>query len=355
MPDRWRPWRAAWSDALYGAAGFYRRAEGPAAHFATSANAGGGVVEQFAAALARLARRTGCTTVVDVGAGRGELLTALAGPAGSPDLGERSGLELLGVDVVGRPAGLPERVGWLRSPGGADLPVELTGLDRALVVANEWLDVVPLDVLELDPRGGLRVVEVDDAGNERLGEPADADALAWCERWWPVGDPGAGDPAAGVLSAGSPGARVEVGLSRDRAWAGLLDRLTCGVAVAVDYGHRVETRPMTGTLAGHRAGRVVPARPDGSCDLTAHVALDSLPGGGLVRSQREALRELGVDAGRPVPGGEPSAYLRGLQRAGAAAALLDRGGLGGFGWVQVSVGPAVAIGQPEPPAARVDR
>ena len=30
------PWREAWHDALYGPAGFYRSAEGPAGHFTTS-------------------------------------------------------------------------------------------------------------------------------------------------------------------------------------------------------------------------------------------------------------------------------------------------------------------------------
>ena len=38
MRDRptWLPWQRAWQDALYGAHGFYRRAEGPAGHFATA-------------------------------------------------------------------------------------------------------------------------------------------------------------------------------------------------------------------------------------------------------------------------------------------------------------------------------
>ncbi len=44
---------------------------------------------------------------------------------------------------TGRP-GLDERIEWLRSPGGAGLPPELTDLRDALVVAHEWLDVVPV-------------------------------------------------------------------------------------------------------------------------------------------------------------------------------------------------------------------
>ena len=232
------------------------------------------------------------------------------------------------------------------------------------MVANEWLDVVPLDVLEVDRAGRLRVVEVDVTGAERLGEPPDPAALAWCQRWWP-------------LTAAEPGARIEVGASRDRAWADLVARVDTGLCLAVDYGHTRADRPGAGSLAAHRAGHLVPPVPDGSCDLTAHVALDSLAASRLT-DQRTALAELGVDAtladpqavpssagahgraGAPVRSGpdrgpDPSAYLRELQRSGAAAVLLDRGGLGGFGWVVSGGRRAGAIGQSDPPAARVVR
>jgi SAM-dependent MidA family methyltransferase len=347
----WRPWREAWADALYGERGFYRRAEGPGGHFETSANAGGGVLDQFAAAVWTLARQHRCTTVVDLGAGRGELLRALARNARGRE-GAGAEHRLLGVDVVARPPGLPPDVGWLTAPGGEHLPEDLTGLDAALVLANEWLDVVPLDVLAVDTAGTPRLVEVDATGTERLGrslDPADdqdSDALAWCRTWWPV-------------EGGRPGARVEVGLSRDRAWADLVGRVRSGVCVAVDYGHTRASRPPTGTLAAHRSGRAVPPVADGSCDLTAEVALDSL-GAGELASQRAMLQGLGVDAALSFPhdgadevdaAPDPSAYLLELQRSSAAAVLLDRGGLGGFGWA-VSV---VAIGQPDPAAARVVR
>ena len=138
--------------------------------------------------------------VVDVGCGRGELLTHLAA--------QRPDLRLTGVDVVARPDDLPDAVGWLRSPGGAALPAELTDLDDVLVVAHEWLDVVPCTVAEVVAPGRLAVVLVDPAtGQEshRWASPTD-DELAWCARHWPV--------------EGLPvGARVEVGLTRDLAWA----------------------------------------------------------------------------------------------------------------------------------------
>jgi SAM-dependent MidA family methyltransferase len=342
MPDRFRPWRVAWTEALYGERGFYRRTEGPRGHFETSANAAGGVTELLAEALAGLARRHGCDAVVDVGAGRGELLTAMAAHSG--ELMQSGELSLTGVDVVGRPAGLPDAVRWLESPGGDVLPAELDGLATTLVIAHEWLDVVPCDVLERDDQGRLRLVEVDDSGQERLGPPASAGQEEWCARWWPGGS------------------RVEVGLARDAAWAGLVSRVSSGVVVAVDYGHERRSRPPRGSLAAHRSGHAVPPVPDGSCDVTAEVAWDSLvaaahdprhPEPELV-SQRTALSGLGVDAARPVVGADTAAYLRGLQRSGAAATLLDPGGLGGLTWLIRPVVRPVAIGQPERAPARLE-
>ena len=61
-------------------------------------------------------------------------------------------------------------VEWLRSPGGAGLPPELTELSDALVIAHEWLDVVPCTVAEVDDDGTPREVLVDPAsGEECLG------------------------------------------------------------------------------------------------------------------------------------------------------------------------------------------
>lgn len=345
MPEAFRPWREAWSDALYGAHGFYRRTEGPRGHFETSANAPGGETALLASALARLAATHGCRRVVDVGAGRGELVAALAAGPGAE-------LDLLAVDVVPRPVGLADAVGWLESPGGAALPDALDGLEHALVLAHEWLDVVPCDVLEVDAAGVLRVVEVDRYGVERLGDPAHLavpNARQWWERWWPLVDP-------------APGVRVEVGLSRDIAWAGLLGRVRSGVVVAVDYGHTADVRPAGGTVAGHRAGRLVPPVPDGSCDVTAHVAWDSLlaerPQARLT-TQRAVLTELGVDGRRPAADPSHPSYLLELQRASAAATLLDSGGLGGLAWLLCPVpaeaaGGPVGIGQPEPAPARLE-
>ncbi len=309
-------WESAWHEALYGPSGFYRSDSGPAGHFSTATHGATGAV--LAQALVGMVHERGLTGVVDVGAGRGELLTHLY--AAEP------GLRLTGVDVVSRPDGLPDGVSWLDSPGGALLPDALTGLTDVLVVAHEWLDVVPCPVARVDERGVLRRLFVDPrTGDEREGDPLDGDGLRWAEEHWPTSE---------------PGARVEVGLSRDIAWAGLLARIDTGVALAVDYGHTRGERPAHGTLTAYRRGHETDPVPDGSCDLTAHVAMDSLDHDELV-DQRTALQRLGIRASTPdhaLARTEPARYLRGLADASAAGALLDPSGFGGFLWAVKSVG-----------------
>jgi SAM-dependent MidA family methyltransferase len=122
-----------------------------------------------------------------------------------------------------------------------------------------------------------------------------------------------------------------VGASRDLAWAAAVARVRRGLAVAVDYGHTVaDRRP---TLTGYRSGRQVPPLPDGSCDITAHVALDSCAAatGSVLVRQHDALRSLGITAALP-EAGDP-AYPSSLERASQARELLDPDGLGGFGWL----------------------
>ena len=126
----WQPWETAWQAALYGPAGFYRRPEGPAGHFRTASHA---APRELAVAVRRLAAENGCTAVVDVGAGRGELLRAL----GEPQPGGHPQPALHGVDLVPEPADLP--AGW--SSAIDDVPVD--AWRDALVIGWELLDVVP--------------------------------------------------------------------------------------------------------------------------------------------------------------------------------------------------------------------
>ena len=322
------PWSQAWERALYGPGGFFTAEAGPAAHFRTAVHA---APDLLAGALLQLARDHGRTRVLDLGAGRGELLTAMAEPGGT-------GPALHGADVVPRPAALPESVGW--SAGLAAVPDE--AFDDALVVAWELLDDVPCPVLEVDDDGVTRVVHVDPAtGRESLGAPPDPDDAAWCAAWWP-------------LDAAEPGDRAEVGRPRDVLWASIAARAAAtrhgATLLAVDYHHLRTDRPPTGTLTGYRAGRAVPPVPDGRSDVTAHVALDAVAAAGetagatatRLTDQRTALRELGLgQPGVGEPGlGEPAPLptggaelLRALAHRSAVAELLDPGALGGFGWL----------------------
>ncbi len=309
------PWREAWQGALYGPQGFYRNPAGPAGHFTTSTHGAAGRV--LAEALWAWADVLGADGIVDVGAGRGELLGALRAAA--------PGRPLTGVEVVARPAALLPDVEWLVSPGGARLPDDLAPV-RALVIAHEWLDVVPCTVAAVADDGGLREVCVDvRTGEESLGGPLEDADLAWCARFWP----------SATDADARPGERAEVGRHRDAAWEDLLGRMSGGAAIAVDYGHLVAQRPRDGSLTAYRQGVQVAPVPDGSRDLTAHVAVDSLRHDALL-TQREALRRVGVSGRTPehaLAREDPAAYLSALGAASAATSLLDPGGFGAFWWV----------------------
>ncbi|MEU1686081.1 SAM-dependent methyltransferase [Micromonospora sp. NPDC005707] len=381
------------SSALYGPAGFFVSGPGPAAHFRTSVHAS----PVFASCLLRLLSSLDATLghparldVVDVGAGRGELLrsfSAAVGVSGEPARSGRSGLipppagspETLTTTAAARPSPVPlaERVRLIaveKAPRPDDLPTEIEWVDEipqgvtGLLVGTEWLDNVPLDLAEYTP-AGWRYVLVDPAtGEESTGEPVCDEDAEWLARWWSPADPEATTeglravrPAEGArLTArsrsGRPepptGTRAEIGRTRDDAWAEAVGQLDRGLALAVDYGHLRADRPVGGTLTGYRDGRQVPPVPDGSCDVTAHVAMDSVASAGeraarcayTLVSQREGLRELGADGGRPplsLASRDPAGYVRALAAASAVAELTDPAGLGGHWWLlqPVDVGP----------------
>jgi SAM-dependent MidA family methyltransferase len=303
----------AWDQALYGQRGFYRQGVGPAGHFATASQGIPQIGELLARALLKLMQQEGLDTFVDVGCGRGELLEQV----------HRQGphIRCIGVDIVARPD-LSEPIGWVQSPGGAQLPDELNGLTDALAFANEWLDVVPCPIAQMGDDSALREVLVEpSSGEEQLGDIVSDPDRQWCQRYWPT------DRLA-------PGDRVEIGQTRDTAWDDLLSRVSSGLAVAVDYGHTMDSRPAPGTLTGFRLGRQVPPVPDGSCDLTAHVAMDSLTHDSIV-DQRTALKGLGVSGQNPsydLARRDPAEYLQSLSTASVATMLTARGGLGDFLW-----------------------
>ncbi|MFD7662805.1 SAM-dependent methyltransferase [Streptomyces sp. NPDC059788] len=362
MTHDWCGWRDATERALYGPGGFYTCGDGPgpAGHFRTSVH----VSPLYAGALATLLCRVDASlggpaelALVDVGAGRGELLTGVLAALPEP---VRARVRPYAVERAPRPAGLDDRVTWL-----AELPApgSLTGL----LFANEWLDNVPVDVAETDGSGVPRYVLVRPDGTERLGDPVTGADADWLARWWPMspvsgkgpGPGGASDsgevpgptptPVPGTDSApGSaahpapPGLRAEIGRPRDAAWSRAVRTLRAGLAATADYAHTRDARPPYGTLTGFREGREVRPVPDGSCDITAHVALDACARPGAEHlSQRQALHALGVDGSRPplaLASSDPAAYVRALASAGAAAELTDPAGLGSFGWLLQPVG-----------------
>ncbi|MGB2569367.1 SAM-dependent methyltransferase [Micromonospora citrea] len=372
-------WRDAMDRALYGPGGFFVAGSGPAAHFRTSVHAS----PVFASALYRLLTRVDAALghpprldLVDVGAGRGELLVALlravraSGPPSAPvPLDDR--VRLIAVEKAPRPDDLPEPIGWTD-----EIPAGIVGL----LVATEWLDNVPLDVAVPTPDGWRYLLVDPTTGEETVGDPVDPADREWLDEWWPaptgrpldlpatgeIGATGPGFRAARPAEGsslparsrtGSPepphtiGPRAEIGRTRDEAWADAVERIDRGLALAVDYGHLRQERPVGGTLTGYRSGRQVPPVPDGSCDVTAHVALDSVASAGervarcayWMGSQREALRALGADGGRPPLGlasVDPAGYVRALAAASTVAELTDPAGLGGHRWLRQPVGVA---------------
>ncbi|WP_231929816.1 SAM-dependent methyltransferase [Micromonospora inositola] len=372
--------------ALYGPDGFFVAGAGPAAHFRTSVHAS----PIFAAALFRLISQVDAALghparldVMDVGAGRGELLRALfiagraVGVSGKPARSGRSGLippragspetltttagvrpspsgpestvrqspevpeparipplwdrlRLTAVERAGRPEGLSDEIDWV-----AEVPSRITGL----LIATEWLDNVPLNVA-VRTEDGWRYLLVDPtSGEESVGGPVSPADEEWLTRWWPT-------PSTAI------DARAEIGRTRDDAWADAITKIDRGLALAVDYGHRVGERPVGGTLTGYRSGRQVPPVPDGSCDVTAHVAVDSVASAGervarcayTLVSQRDGLRALGADGGRPplsLATSDPAGYVRALAAASTVAELTDPAGLGGHWWLLQPVGVAL--------------
>ena len=321
VAEKCRPWLDSWVESAYGPAGFWS-GNRPQDHFRTASATGPHLAEALGALLAEHPR---VETVVELGAGDGRLLTELA--ARRPDL------LLAGVDLRARPDSCSPAVDWRRdlwdvttadwsTGAAAGLLDSLTG--PALVVAVEWLDDLPCPVAARQTDGDtdpVRLVEVAPSGRERLGTRPTAAELSWSSRWWPSGN------------------RLEIGTTRDRAWAAALSRLTRhgGLGLAVDYGHLRAARPAEGSLTGYCQGRAVPARPSPDLNLTAAVAMDALAETGhrlgattlLLQRQAEVLR-------RPVAADGPAGPVNDLDtlvRRSQRAALVDERVWGGQWWL----------------------
>ncbi|WP_440901729.1 SAM-dependent methyltransferase [Actinosynnema sp.] len=299
---------SAWRTALYGPSGFFTRGEAPSDHFRTSPLVG----PELAEALLELLRRVDAALdhppaldFVDLGAGGGELSAAVRALADA-DPALRDRLRVTAVDV-GPARDLPG-VRWTR-----DLPDRVTGL----LVAHEWLDALPCPVVAWPHR-----------------DP-------WLDRWWPL----------------RPGERAEIGSPRDAAWASAVGRVR-GAALAIDYGHLADDRAAgrypLGTFTAYRSGNRVEPAFDGSCDLTAHVALDACAEAAgrpwTLVSQRDALAAL-LPPAEPLTARTPD-WLTAAARASRIAELRDPNGLGAFGWLLHPRGTTAADLLPDLPPWR---
>jgi SAM-dependent MidA family methyltransferase len=214
--------------------------------------------------------------VVDIGSGSGTLLRQLTSMLDTD-------VQLIGVDTRPRPDDLAPAIQWRQIHVDATVE-DITGTDGDLtgvVIAHEFLDDIPCPVVELDDHLEAHVMLIDPttgseevgptlhdvAARAHLGDMTREDAFAWLQRWWP--------PTR-------PMARREIGLTRDRVWRRLTRILREGFTVGVDYAHRLDDRRAgiwdSGTVKGFFAGSPQSARPDGTVNITAHVALDSCAG-----------------------------------------------------------------------------
>lgn len=249
--DGFRGWREAAQEALYGPEGFYRPRSGP-----------GRPLPHVRARLPAVRARRGPAAVPGR---RGAGPAARAGLRGHGGRTGRTGHRRAGGAPRGRvvarasvrrrarraPPELDDRIEWRDEP-----PEGITGL----LFANEWLDNVPVDV----------------AGTDASGTPG----TCWCARTAPSGS-GSRSPGrtrngwagggrcrprrACARRSGSPGPRVDGGRRHGRARR----RRRRGLRA-----HRRGAPPF-GTLTAFREGQETAPVPDGSRDLTAHVALDA--------------------------------------------------------------------------------
>lgn len=301
----WRPWRDAWVEAAYAPGGFWST-QRPRDHFTTGVGAGPLVARAVAGLVP-----PGVEMLVDVGAGEGALLKAL--------VDRLPGVSLVGVDRRPRPADLDPAVRWVTDHydvtaggwAGTGPDGWCAGATAPLLVAHEWLDDLPVPVVERRS-DAWHEVEVDPAGHERAGGPVGPDDEAWLARWW------------------ERGRRAEVGRVRDAAWAGLVAAAAQrgGRALAVDYGHLAGERPPGGTFTAYGRGRQREPVPDGSVNLTGAVAVDALAAAGedaaattlLLARQAEVLARPATGRGGEVDHGDVlSALVRRSERAALTA------------------------------------
>jgi SAM-dependent MidA family methyltransferase len=309
--------------ALYGAEGFYTKADGGSAgrrgDFITSPEVGplfGAVIARYLDAEWKRIGRPDVFTVVDAGAGPGTLARSVI--AARPECVDA--LRYVAVEISAS-----QRA---RHPDGVESHASMpTDPFDGVVLANELLDNLPFRLAVFDQGWREAFVQLDGDGQfvEVLSAPF--------------------DPAPAFLPVDPPfGARAPL---VDRA-AGFVaaarELVRSGSVLAIDYA-----TPITAMLAGrpyrdwlrtyrdNERGEHYLTGP-GTQDITIDVPIDQLPEPDTVRAQAQFLQLWGidelVDEGKriwaeqaPRPGLEA---MKMRSRISEAEALLDPAGLGGF-------------------------
>ena len=252
--------------------------------------------------------------VVEVGAGRGTLARAVidAQPSclenGTYTMVERS-QKLRGEQPVSE-----------KLISAADMPdAPLVGV----VIANELLDNLPFDLLEGDGECWKEV----HIGlmNDQLVE------TLMCESKESVGIPA------------FKGARIPIQTEAHNWVQNVLDRIVLGSLLVIDYGSTTQEMSQRHqdswlrTFKNHARGNN-PLDDIGNQDLTVEVAIDQMPEGASLSTQRDFLKNQGIDnlveEGRKIwkefsSVGDLKA-VKARSRIIEAEALLDPKGLGGF-------------------------
>jgi len=267
-------------------------------HFQTPVHASTRTAHVIANLLSNVEESTTDPVIIDIGSGSGELLRQLSNLA--PEC-----TTLIGVDQRPRPDDLPASITWHQldilelEADFHDLADSINGI----LIAHEFLDDIACPIVELDDEVQPRIVLVDPAtGTEDLGPHLDdpaadrylgdttrVEASDWLTQWWP--------PTR-------PLARREIGTTRDRVWRNLTQTIDNGYCVAVDYAHSRQDRVRGvwdgGTIKGFANGVPQSAVPNGSVNITAHVALDSCAGpASTLHRQSELLGDASLDSWPP--------------------------------------------------------
>lgn len=302
-------WGRIWEDFR-----FWRR-NIPSHHFDTPATLTAPLLARW---LIRTARTFGCTAIIEIGFGNGQLQTEIARLAPA--------MIRIGVDIRSMPGVECRQLTqewdtaceqWLTATGNPELAAVLQDFNQpVLAFAVEWLDDLVAEVAHREASGALRTIGP--GGPLNALDPSDA---AWAEQWW---------PQPGLLT---------IGRTRDSAWAWLARHLPPrSVLATIDYGHVIADRPADGGFLAYRDGRSVPL--EGTANLTAAVAVDSLAAAvetlGCERLTHARLAELPADHWG-FPAGDP---LTTLALRSQEQLLRDPRRFGNFWLVQHRTPPA---------------